>query len=102
MSNLTTIGTAAYSDAYRELQSIRSEKPPLVYRASSIEYIEWSFDVASPSDSDTSSFRPRTELGRRLWELRIKGMAAGERLMGKEEIEQEIRERRGERDNKGI
>lgn len=46
-----------------------------------------------------SFFRPRTELGKKLWEIRMRGIAAGERLLGIEEIEQEIQDRRGERDN---
>jgi hypothetical protein len=53
----------------------------------------------SPGTADESStilFVPRTELGRRLWELRMIRIAAGGRLMGMEEIEREIQERRGE------
>ena len=42
------------------------------------------------------SYKPRTPLGRRLWEIRAKIVASGEPLLGWEEIEREVAERRGE------
>jgi hypothetical protein len=38
----------------------------------------------------------RTPLGQRLWEIRSRLVASGEPLLGWEEIEQEVAERRGE------
>ena len=43
-----------------------------------------------------SSFEGKTSLGQRLWKIRSRLIAAGEPLLGWEEIEQEIAERRGE------
>src|SRR5262245_19913802 len=41
-------------------------------------------------------FQCKTSLGRRLWEIRSRLIASGEPLLGWEELEQEITERRGE------
>lgn len=41
---------------------------------------------------------PRTELGRRLWELRRGIISSGLPLLGWDDIEKEIKERRGERE----
>lgn len=43
-----------------------------------------------------SSFKGKTSLGQRLWKIRSKLVASGEPLLGWEEIEQEVAERRGE------
>lgn len=43
-----------------------------------------------------SPHKRRTALGQRLWEIRSRLVATGEPLLGWEEIEQEITERRGE------
>ena len=43
------------------------------------------------------TFEPKTELGRRLWEIRRKAIAEGMRLLSWEELEQEKAKRRGER-----
>lgn len=43
-----------------------------------------------------SSRKFRTPLGRRLWEIRSRIVASGEPLLGWEEIEREVSERRGE------
>jgi len=43
-----------------------------------------------------SQFKCRTPLGQRLWEIRSRLVASGEPLLGWEEIEQEVAERRGE------
>ncbi len=42
-----------------------------------------------------TEYQPRTELGRELWELRQKIVAAGESLLDAEEIEREVARRRG-------
>lgn len=41
-------------------------------------------------------FKCRTPLGQRLWEIRSRLVASGEPLLGWEELEQEVAERRGE------
>jgi hypothetical protein len=46
-------------------------------------------------DEVTATFVPRTELGRRLLELRAKAVRAGMPLLSREELEREIAERRG-------
>jgi hypothetical protein len=46
-------------------------------------------------DPVVESFHPRTELGRRLVELRRAYVEAGGKLLTLEEIEAEVRERRG-------
>ena len=40
-------------------------------------------------------FKPRTPLGRRLWELRKRIVASGEPLLDWDDLEREIAERRG-------
>ena len=50
------------------------------------------WDKPEPSDS----YKPRTPLGRRLWEIRSRITASGEPLLGWEEIGREVAERRGE------
>ncbi len=48
---------------------------------------------------DTSStFKPKTPLGRRLWSIRKRIVASGEPLLGWDEIEEEVAARRGEAD----
>lgn len=43
-----------------------------------------------------SDYRPRTSLGRTLWELRSKIIESGIPMLNAEELEREIKERRGE------
>lgn len=43
------------------------------------------------------AFQPKTPLGRKLWEIRQKIVAAGEPLLGWEEVEKEVTQRRNER-----
>jgi len=45
---------------------------------------------------ETISYKPKTPLGKRLWEIRSRIVASGEPLLGWEEIEQEVAARRGE------
>lgn len=42
-------------------------------------------------------FVPQTELGRRLWKIRERILISGQPLLGWEQIEQDLLERRGER-----
>ena len=41
-------------------------------------------------------FVPQTDLGRRLWKIRQRIVASGQPLLSREEIESDLRERRGE------
>jgi hypothetical protein len=52
--------------------------------------------VSSSHGCENESFSPKTSRGRRLLELRQKIIAAGIPLLSPEEIDEEIRERRGE------
>jgi hypothetical protein len=47
------------------------------------------------SEASEPEFQPKTELGRRLWELRKQIVASGEPLLEREDLEREIAERRG-------
>lgn len=52
--------------------------------------------TAKPSDDfDFQDFEPQTELGRELWEIRRRAIAAGMKLLDADELEREIAERRG-------
>jgi len=44
---------------------------------------------------ETEEYHPRTALGRRLWRIRKRIVASGERLLSWDEVERELRERRG-------
>lgn len=44
---------------------------------------------------DTVTFKPKTPLGKRLWELRAKIIASGEPLLDWEGVAREVAERRG-------
>jgi hypothetical protein len=46
--------------------------------------------------SEVTAHKPRTPLGQRLWGIRARIVASDEPLLGWEEIEQEVTERRGE------
>ena len=46
----------------------------------------------------SSTFEPKTPLGRRLWSIRKRIVASGETLLGWDEIEKEVAARRGEAD----
>ena len=45
----------------------------------------------------TQRFVPKTQFGRRLWKIRERILASGQPLLGWEQIEQDLLERRGER-----
>lgn len=51
---------------------------------------------APPTASEDEAYQPRTELGRRLWEIRKRIVAAGMATMTWDDIERELAERRGE------
>jgi hypothetical protein len=40
-------------------------------------------------------FKPKTELGKRLWAIRQRAIASGVKLLNSEELEKEIQSRRG-------
>ena len=50
---------------------------------------------ASAATRDVAPYVPRTELGRKLWEIRKRIVAAGKATMTWEDIEREVAERRG-------
>jgi hypothetical protein len=47
------------------------------------------------SNPPEEEFRPRTPLGRRLWEIRKRIVESGEPLLDWDDLEREIAERRG-------
>jgi hypothetical protein len=52
-------------------------------------------DADTPSMTPEEEFEPRTELGRRLWELRKRIVSSGEPLLDWDDLEREVAERRG-------
>jgi hypothetical protein len=97
MSTLTTAGTVAFSDVYQDVV-LSPENSRYEYRRSYVDY------VITPSHNRPSavSFQPRTDLGRRLWEIRTRSIDARNRPIGWEELEREINDRRSERDSEGV
>ena len=101
VATTTLVAAAVFSAGFSP------EKPPALPR--SITLHERNFD---PSQYGLSSYaereativewrealryRPRTALGRRLMELRAQIVASGEPLLGWDDIEREVAERRGE------
>jgi hypothetical protein len=59
-----------------------------------LEFVELlkSESETTPAESD---FVPQTPLGKKLWEIRQRAIAAGLQLLNEEEIEQELTARRG-------
>jgi hypothetical protein len=49
--------------------------------------------------AEPKGFKPRTELGRKLLALRKRGIDEGMRLLSEDEVLEEVRRRRGEKDN---
>jgi hypothetical protein len=49
---------------------------------------------------DESNFKPKTSLGKRLLETRIKIIASGEKMLDWKEIERELASRRGGYENR--
>jgi hypothetical protein len=63
---------------------IAQHRAPLGYRDEAVA--RWQRVVA---------YEPKTELGRRLWEIRKRIIASGEPLLGWDELEKEVAERKG-------
>lgn len=61
-----------------------------------LEFID-TLTQEEPIKSEEFTFQPKTPLGKKLWELRLKAIAAQPPLKTWEELEQEIAQRRGER-----
>ncbi|MGH7488631.1 MAG: hypothetical protein ACREMY_23980 [bacterium] len=64
------------------------------------DLIEMASNAKRHPQTDQSSlpeeeFKPRTPLGRRLWELRKRIIASGQPLLDWDDLEREIAERRG-------
>lgn len=60
------------------------------------QFRAWRPEVASPARQHTSVYQARTELGRKLTEIRARIIASGEPLLAREQILKEVAERRGE------
>ena len=73
-----------------------SDKPLVPGEASASEQTRQDYLAGRDKGKALESYEPRTPLGRRLWEIRAKIVASGEPLLGWEEIEREVAERRGE------
>jgi hypothetical protein len=56
-------------------------------------------EIAIPEAEATTSGRPRSPLGRRLREIRERIVASGIPLLDAEQLEAELAERRGDRDD---
>jgi hypothetical protein len=73
-------------------------------RVSSITEIGSKIDLLELNEQERQKFRtykPRTALGNKLWELRQKILASGAPLLNWNELEQEIAERKGDRERGG-
>lgn len=78
------------------------KNPPL--RAVAHTFVDVGCSVGELSDNTVypsitnyeAPFRPHTELGRRLWEIRQRIVAAGHAKMSWDDVEREVAERRGE------
>jgi hypothetical protein len=106
MSKMSTAGTAGYSENYYDIAVAPAVIRPVTVGnyPYAIDYVVVSQGTAFPPTEwsgalrrtlDAEPFRPKTELGKRLWEIRMRRIATGEPLMGPEEVEREIQERRG-------
>ena len=70
------------------------KNPPL--RAVAYAFVDVECSAGELSDNCEAPFHPRTELGRRLWEIRQQIVAAGQANMSWDDVEREVAERRGE------
>lgn len=62
-----------------------------------LEVLEFIKSLHSDLPKQESSYQPKTELGKKLWQIRNKAIAEGKiKLLDWEGIEREIAERRGE------
>jgi hypothetical protein len=61
------------------------------------QVLEFIKSLQSNSSESESSYHPKTELGKKLWQIRNQAIAEGKiKLLDWEGIEQEIAQRRGE------
>ena len=49
----------------------------------------------APAPATASTYQPKTELGKKIWELHLKIVASGEPLLDIEGVRREVTERRG-------
>jgi hypothetical protein len=59
-----------------------------------LEFVE-RLKAESETTLPESDFLPQTPLGKKLWEIRQRAIAAGLQLLNEDEIEQEVAARRG-------
>lgn len=71
---------------------------PLEQRQQVFDFIEGldrqKLEVDKPSEE---AYQPQTELGKKLWEIRRRSLAYGPKLLTWDEINEEVSDRRGER-----
>ena len=48
-------------------------------------------DMALEHDQEEEDFKPQTELGKRLWEIRQRAIAKGMKLLSQDEVLEEVR-----------
>ena len=94
VGNLWRLRQKALQEYLREQPP--SDKPLVPGEASASEQTRQDYLAGRDKGKALESYKPRTPLGRRLWEIRAKIVASGEPLLGWEEIEREVAERRGE------
>lgn len=85
LSAIALDGTSSLKDIYRWLGD----------PVETVSIHERGAAKASPATRDVASYVPRTELGRKLWEIRKRIVAAGRATMTWEDIEREVSERWG-------
>ncbi|NJL29507.1 MAG: hypothetical protein HC897_17280 [Thermoanaerobaculia bacterium] len=68
---------------------------PLAYHARASATAAAALPRATRERADAVAFQPRTELGRKLWELRQRIIASGEPLLDEAQVEAEVDRRRG-------
>jgi hypothetical protein len=98
MNTMTTAGTVAVSEGYRDIVVAPVAARPVTagnypYAMDYVVVIEGTVPFPNVFPE---TFHPRTELGRRLWQLRQERIATGEQSLTLEEIEREVRERKGD------
>jgi len=94
VGNLWRLRQEALEEYLREQTPF--DKPLAPGEAAASEQTRQDYLAGRDKGKALESYKPRTPLGRRLWEIRAKIVASGEPLLGWEEIEREVAERRGE------
>ena len=71
---------------------------PLEKRQQVFDFIE-ELDRQKPEvdESSEEAYQPQTELGKKLWEIRCRSLADKPKLLTWDEINEEVSDRRGER-----